>query len=320
MNTRRRFTLSPCRLVTLSLAALFTTLPACNSSPNESGKPVAVATIFAYYDALRAIAGNDVETAILLPPGTSPHDYHATVEDKKTINRAKLLIRNGIELDDWASSLAKSNKTVSHVVIGNSIKTIETKEEALPGQPKDPHAGHDHDHDHAHADGNPHVWLDPTNQIKAAEMIRDALIKLDPAHKNDFETRATAYINDLKKLDEEFKTATATFKHKEFIGFHSAYDYLARRYGLTQAAALQEAGAHNITVEGAQKVIQIIRDKKIPVLFTETAFNAGQAKSVIDATGIKTGILQPLETYDAKEDTYLSLMRKNLEELKRTMQ
>jgi len=36
--------------------------------------------------------------------------------------------------------------------------------------------------------------------------------------------------------------------------------------------------------------------------------------------GVKLGVLQPLETYEATDDTYVSLMRRNLEELKKAMQ
>ena len=74
----------------------------------------------------------------------------------------------------------------------------------------------------------------------AAEAIRDALVKMDPAHKNGYESRAKAYLEDLRKLDQDFTQAAKEFKQKDFIGFHSAYAYLARRYGLNQIASVEE--------------------------------------------------------------------------------
>jgi zinc transport system substrate-binding protein len=298
-------------LVSLSACLLVILFTACSEPPAATAgkKPLAVATIFNYYDALRAIAGPDFQTAILLPPGTSPHDFAATPTDKSTVARATLLIRNGLGLDDWASRLATGNSHLTQLVFGDQLQAIETKEELLAGQkPEEKSAP------------NPHVWLDPMNQVKAAEMIRDALIKIDPAHKDAYTTRAAAYIADLQKLDADFQSAAKTFTHHEFVGFHSAYDYLARRYGLKQVAALQELGAQGMSIAQVQDVIKIIRERHVPVLFSETAFDSRQADVVVKATGVKLGTLQPLETYDKPDDTYVSLMRQNLEELKRTMQ
>ena len=99
------------RLLTVSLLVLqFAFFTSCGKEPAaDTGKPIVVATIFNYYDALRAIAGDDAEAVILLTPATSPHDYSATAKDKTTVSRAKLLVRNGLGLDDWARTLATNN-------------------------------------------------------------------------------------------------------------------------------------------------------------------------------------------------------------------
>jgi len=297
-------------LTTCFLVLLFAFFTSCGKeSVADTGKPIVVATIFNYYDALRAIAGDDAEAVILLTPATSPHGYSATAKDKMTVSRAKLLVRNGLGLDDWAKTLATNNRKLMQLAIGESIRTLE---ETVPCQ----HGGHAHEH----TSKNPHVWLDPTNQATIAKQIADALGKIDPANKANYAERATKYIADLEALDAEFQAATKTFKHKEFIGFHSAYDYLAHRYDLKQVAALQEAGSEGMSPAQVQRVIDIIKKHNIPVIFTETAFDARQTQPVVTATGVKIGILQPLETYDAIDNTYLSLMRQNLEELKKYMQ
>jgi ABC-type Zn uptake system ZnuABC Zn-binding protein ZnuA len=229
------------------------------------------------------------------------------------VGRAKLLVTNGLGLDDWAGRLASGNKDLVKLVIGDKIQAIETPEEALPGQ-ADEHAGD------RHGLQNPHVWLDPQNQIKAAELIRDALIQIEPAHRGEFLSRAANYVEEIRKLDADFKAESAKFTHKEFIGFHSAYDYLARRYGLKQVASLQETGAEGLSVAQVQRVIQIIRERKGAVVFPESAFDAMQVQPVVTATGVKVGTLQPLETYDRLEDTYVSLMRQNLAEMKKAME
>jgi zinc transport system substrate-binding protein len=164
--------------------------------------------------------------------------------------------------------------------------------------------------------GNPHIWLDPRVQALAAEAIRDALVKLDPAHKQGFEQRAKAYLDELRKLDQDFAQAAKQFKQRDFIGFHSAYAYLARRYGLNQVAAVEELPDQGPSLAQQASIIKLIRDKRIGVIFTETAFPAKAADRIVEETGVKTAILQPLETYDSPDQTYVSLMRENLKALK----
>src|SRR4029079_12008492 len=100
----------------------------------------------------------------------------------------------------------------------------------------------------ARAANNPHIWLDPKIQIAAAEKIRDALIDIDAADAPTFKANADKYIESLNKLDTDFATATKQFKTREFIGFHSAYDYLAHRYGLRQIASIEELPGTGMTI------------------------------------------------------------------------
>ncbi len=308
----------------LSLAVLAGLMACTGGATDPSAKPTAVATIFAYHDALRAIGGNDVNVVMLLPPGRSPHEYLPVPQNKSDVMKARLIVKNGLELDPWIDKLAADNKTATVLSIGDSETALHTEETDLPGaEPADtgtaPAKQDDHgNHDH-HEMGNPHVWLDPTVQMRVAEKIRDALIKIDPAHQVGYSARTDAYLADLRKLDADFMASTATFKHKEFIGFHSAYAYLARRYGLVQIASFREIGSGELNPMQIRKVVALIQERKIPVVFSETAFDTRQAEIVTQQTGVKLGTLQPLETYDNADDTYVKLMRENLASLEKYM-
>ena len=156
-------------------------IPGCGSAAPET-RPTAAATIFAYYDAPAAIGGPDVNCVILLPAKQSPHEYEPTVQDRAAVARAGLIVKNGLLIDPWVDKLAAENKSAAVIDVGQVVKAkgiqpLQTEEvsvtpasEAKPGDAEDVSAG------------NPHIWLDPRVQAMAAEAIRDALIKLDPAH------------------------------------------------------------------------------------------------------------------------------------------
>jgi zinc transport system substrate-binding protein len=299
----------------LALALLFITTLTLRAE-----KPTAVTAIFSYYDALRSIGGDDVTTIILLPPGASPHDYEPTVKDRATATRAQLLVANGLNIDKWMVKLAADTPSAITLNIGdlvakNGIQPLHTAETSLT-DPKDrkPEAAED---DTA---GNPHIWLDPRVQAMAAEAIRDALEKIDPTHADGYKQRAAAYLKQLADLDQDFAAAAATFKQKDFIGFHSAYEYLARRYGLHQVASVEELPGEGPTISQTVAIIRLIKAKDIHVIFTENAFPAKAADMIVRETNVTTGVLQPLETYDDLKQTYVGLMRENLEAFKKALQ
>jgi len=297
----------------LALLAVALVLATCGSNDTADGKPVVLCSIFAYYDAARAIAGDKLAVRILVPPGRSPHEYETAPEDKKTAYRAALYVKNGLDLDDRFDKLFDGSKakviTISQrIPQGMLLTTQELSLEEAASQPAE--------NTPALAAVNPHIWLDPQIQIKAAEIIRDAMIELDPADKDVFQQNAGTYVDALKKLDADFLAEMATIKTREFIGFHSAYEYLARRYGLRQIASLEELPGADITVEQTKKIIQLINQRHIKYIAVETAFSGNSARLIEAQTGAREIVLQPLETYDNLQDTYEKYMRENMQALK----
>jgi zinc transport system substrate-binding protein len=280
------------------------------AAPDSTGKPLVVTTIFAYYDAARAIAGDKAMVRIILPPQASPHDFQPSLKDKGLVTRAQLFITNGLGIDNRLMDLASDSKA-QKLVIGEAIpkdQILKTEEVSLGGEKNS---------DEDAALGNPHIWLDPRIQMKAAELIHDALVSIDPADKPTFDTNLQKYEDDLKALDAEFADTVKTFKSRDFIGFHSAYDYLAHRYGLHQVASIEEIPDAGLSLSQIQKILQIIKDKNIHYVAVETALGAQGTIDKIKQEGhVETITLQPLETYDNADDTYVSLMKQNLASLK----
>jgi len=305
-----------CFLFSCLLALLSFTLASCGGSSttgaSSSAKPVVLCTIFSYFDAARAIAGDKLDVQILLPPSASPHEYETSARDKKTADAAALYIKNGLGLDDHYDKLIDTSKTkilnISEKIPKDEL--LMTQEVSLDQPGMAPRKEEEDE-----SAGNPHIWLDPHIQISAAEAIRDALIQLDPTDKDAFDANATKYIDTLKKLDADFAAAVATFKTKDFIGFHSAYEYLAHRYGLHQVASIEEVPGTGLSPAQAQKIINLIKTDHIHYIAIESAFPESATKIIESETGVKTIILQPLETYDDANASYDSYMRDNLKAL-----
>ena len=215
-------------------------------------KPEVLATIFSYYDAARAIGGDAINPQILIPPAASPHEYDPSPRDKSLFAHAKIYIKNGMGLDDRFDKMLEGN-TPKIINVSQEIpQDIILKTAEVPLDPADKSTP-------SEATINPHIWLDPMVQKIAAEKIRDALIEMDPADKAKFEANGESVSGSKpdQSFDKDFKEAATHFATKDFIGFHSAYEYLARRYGLTQIASIEELPGSGISVAQAERDHQV---------------------------------------------------------------
>ena len=78
------------------------------SSFAKPGKISVVTTMFAQYDAVRAVAGTDAEISMLLKPGTESHSFEPTPRDIRKIQKASLFVYTGGENDEWVEKILGS--------------------------------------------------------------------------------------------------------------------------------------------------------------------------------------------------------------------
>src|SRR5207302_757306 len=93
--------------------------------------------------------------------------------------------------------------------------------------------------DHWHAAGpDPHIWLGMDEAVTIVQLISQALQEKDAAHKSDYQTRADAYIAEIKKLRGE---GEKQLKGKKgiLITTHDSVRYFARSFGLSIAGNIQ---------------------------------------------------------------------------------
>ena len=89
-----------------------------------------------------------------------------------------------------------------------------------------------HDHDHTHGEYDAKFFSDPVLARRGVETIRDALIEVDPEHESVYEENATAYLEELEALDEEFEMALSDREHDAVVlAGHDSFQYLGERYG-----------------------------------------------------------------------------------------
>ena len=296
------------KALVIVLAVLLILSGCRRAAPPLGGPPWRiVASIFPLADLAKNIGGNRVSVSCLLPPGRSPHGYRPTPEQAELIAESRLLVMNGLGMDEWARRAAKAAGRGLLVRLAEEVELVPVKVGADSARE---HGSHEHEGYHASHGADPHIWLDPVLMIGMATAVGDALAKLDPDGSEFYRANVTVYANELKKLDEEYRRTLSACKHKEFVSFHSAYTYLAARYGLTQEAVfeLPESDAARL-----EHVVEFVREHKVKVIFAEPQFPADRLKPLLKETGTILMRLDPLGNPNLQgHDTYLSLMRTNL--------
>lgn len=246
------------------------------------------------YLALR-LGGQYVRVTNLTPVGSEPHDFEPSTRDIAELEKQDLIILSGGGLEGYADKIMQN--------IDTSKTDILLVGEPLMSDPKDPH-----------------VWLDPILYGKQADIVAGALIKLDPQHKETYTNNKEQLKKDLSKLNEEFITGLRPCKKRSIITSHSAFGYLAKRYGLKQVALAGLSPEEEPSSKTLSTITSFAKKNDIDYIFFEDLVNPQIAKTIANEVGARTLVFSPLEGL-AKEDiskgkTYLTIQRENLENLK----
>ena len=317
---------------------------AARTAPDGRPKIQVITTIFPPYDFVRQIGGDYVEAKMLLKPGMEAHSYEPTPRDIIQITESDLFLYAGGESDVWVEDLLEGNDSRVHA--HSLLEWVDPlEEETAEGMQS---REHDHDHDHEgealkeeaaeqkeaaggmedagvhleEGEYDEHVWTSPANAILIVEKIRDTLCAIDPDRAGIYEENARAYLEQLRRLDSDYRRVIGEAKrHTVIFGDRFPFLYLVKTYGLDYHAAFP--GCSSETEPSAATIAFLtdeVRQENIPVVFYLELSNAKVADAIAEVTGTRTAMLHSCHTLTREEmqrgENYLSLMRENLEQLK----
>lgn len=167
---------------------------------------------------------------------------------------------------------------------------------------------------------DPHSWLDPVAFKAQTQLVLDALIEQFPAGNETFTANAAAFMLELDKIHLGYTTAFGegnTCTTLTAAANHNAYSYITVRYGIEFVTVHGLDPEGEPTVADIAKVIEKINEDEVNVLFIEEYTDASSVSSIVKDTGVQVLYLYTMEMSPSdSNDTYLSMMNKNLENLK----
>lgn len=282
-----------------------------------------VTTLFPLYDFARTIGQDQVDVTLLLPPGVEAHSFEPRPADLIRINTADVFVYTGPFMEPWVAGLLKglTNKSLVVVDASQGINLLDAT-----GTHEEEESTAKAEAEHGHGRFDPHVWLDFANAQKMVDHIAAALGEKDPLHKDFYVRNADDYKGRLAHLDDEYRQALAHCKYHTIIHTgHFAFAYLAKRYNLTFLSAYRGFSPDaEPTPRDIGELIDKTRQSGIKYVYYEELISPRVAQTLAAEAGVQ---LLPLNgahnvSKDAltKGDTFLAIMQRNLESLKKGLQ
>lgn len=291
----------PALLAALPLVLL---LAACGSSANGDGKTSVVASFYPFAYVAGQVGGSFVDVDNLTSPGVEPHDIELKPRQVGDVQDADLVIYEKhfqTAVDEAVDQAGRSKDDMVDVASLLTLKSVQ------PGA------------EEQHGNEDPHTWLDPENMIAVTKAVEEKLSAIDPDHADSYAANAEKLEAELTKLGDDFATGLKTCRTRTIVTSHAAFQYLAARYDLTQVPIAGIDPANEPSPSQLAHITTLVRTEKITTIFTEELVSPAIARTIANETGATTATLDPIEglSDETTNETYLTLMRKNLDTLRK---
>ena len=266
---------------------------------DTTGVPV-VTTTTILADLVRQVGDDQVRVESLVPKGGEVHTFDPTPSDIRRVTDARLVVRNGLGLDDWLGDLVGDTGTQAPIIaLGDGLPGVTLIAGDEPG-----------------GAANPHLWMNVAYASAYAGRIADALTGVDPDGATTYRANLAAYQERLATLDKYARTQIGGLPeaNRTVVSFHDAFPYFAAAYGLTIDGTVVDAPGQDPSAGQVAALVSRIREGGVKAIFAEAQFNP----DIVDTIAAETGATVVSDLYtdsvgDPPQDTYEALMRWNVD-------
>lgn len=265
------------------------------------GKKTIVVTYSVLGSVVKELVGDKANVVVPMPNGLDPHEWEPSAKAIETINKADLVIENGLGLEaglgktlDTARKrgvkffTASDHITVRHVGLGEGIPTGDPDQ--IVGAP------------------DPHIWTDPIT-------IKMLVAALAPALSKDLgldvSSQASALEKRLDGLNKEVENIVAVvpLESRKLVTGHESMGYFAQLYGFKLVGVIVPSLSSQAQVSAADLAAlkKVIAANKVKAIFTELGTSPAVAKAIGDETGVR---VIELATHTVPDDgSYFTFIR-----------
>lgn len=281
----------------------------------EAGAKVNIVTSVPDFAAIaREIGGDKVDVISLAKGYQDPHFVDAKPIYITKLNRADLLIYNGLDLElGWLPLLVTGarNSNISTLNSEGNVdaSTFIANVLEVPTGPIDRSMGD------VHPRGNPHYMLDPRNGIPVAKGIAVKLSEVDPENASYYEENYERFAKLLNLKIKEWDEELAPYKGTEIVSYHKNLEYLSDWAGFKEIGFIEPKPGIPPTPSHVAELIKKMKSMDVKLVIASNYYPQKTPSIIAEQTGAAfLSIPTQVEGQDGI-DTYFDLFDAIVEEI-----
>ena len=229
-----------------------------------------------------AVGGKRVETFALAKGYQDPHFVEPKPSFVLKLSKADLLVVAGLELEvgylppliDQSRNEKIRPGAAGYLDASNGCDILERPTGTVTRAMGD-----------VHPYGNPHYWLDPENGRIIARAIAGKLAQLDPSGAAEYQANLAAFEAKLTESAKRWDAALAPYSGAELVTYHTSWPNFLKRFKLVAAGYIEPKPGIPPSPAHTVELINMMIEKKIPVILMEPYFDQKTPKAVSEKTG-----------------------------------
>lgn len=266
---------------------------------------------------VQEVGGDLVNVKTIARGYQDPHVIEAKPSFMLKVNRADLLIYQGLELEvGWLPRLIQGgrNKKVMQGQLGlldvsQAITPLE-----IPVRELDRSMGD------VHPQGNPHYHLNPNNGFLMADIIVKRLARLDPSNADVYKANLEKFSKRLEEKIKEWKTRMEKFQSLKVITYHATWSYFLNFLSIESVGTIENKPGIPPSGKHLSELAAVMQQTNTRVILQANFFEreysdllAGKTESTVIVLPAYVGGVKEAQDYIALFDFLISQLENTLE-------
>lgn len=257
----------------------------CTKGNEKDDKPVLTVSLEPQRYLLEQIVGDNFKVVSLMPNGDNPEMFDPSPARRIDVENSLAYFTIGhLPFEDNLKLTAKDTTIFVTTTVG--IEPI--------------YGTHSHDSNHSTflpsgieeiIDADPHMWTSVRNARVMSRIMVERVVKLDPAHADEYAERYEKFDAHLDSLDRAFAARLDSLPNKAFLVWHPSLSYFARDYGMEQLAVGHES--KEMSINALRSVISEAKADSVRVFFYQRDYDSRQAEAISSSIGARLVPVNP---------------------------
>ena len=218
------------------------------------------------------------------------HDYTLTTEDMKKVENADIFISNGLGMENFISKILESNSDMKVIDSSNNLENVISNG----------------------IEENAHIWTSIDNYILQVQNIAEELKTADAKNAEIYTQNAQKYVDELNKLNEEYKSKLAKSNGEKAICLNEAFEYMGQELGMEMITIKTDHEESAISAGMLKSVINKVKEDDIKIIIIDKNDSKTNAETIANETVAKILELNSGLTGELNKDAYINQMRENM--------